>query len=55
MQPVSPMPPGTESNSLIANPSSVRIRSGRMILGNRSWNLFILANAIKSDGLPWSR
>ena len=43
MQPVSPMPPGTESSSLIMNPSSVRIRSGRMTPGSAVWNRFMRA------------
>ncbi len=51
-QAVSPMPPGTESSSVMTMPSCVGITSGLMTAGKASRNRFIRLYCTKASGLP---
>ena len=49
------MPPGMLSSSVAANPSAVRIRSGRMTPGSSCLKRFWRASLTICSGLPRSR
>ena len=52
MQAVKPMPPGTESSSVMTMPSCVGMMSGRMTPGRSARNRFIRLYVTKASGLP---